>query len=212
MSKHTTTGNYIWVKTDNGWRKEHIAVWERFNGLLHEGCVVHHLDGDKQNNDISNLDMMTSQKHGSIHKGAMFIGLEWLHTCPYCHEVIYLNDLHDHVEIHLRQYVSKFVRNKLFTEMLGIGKWAIHTKVRYNPRTEYTTVEQWLSPPTKWNFALYNCTPEFGITLHVDCIITGAGCSILTGWRDRKPITTGERAKMYSKKNLGRKWPRKRMS
>jgi hypothetical protein len=205
--KFTSAENRVFVKTDDGWKREHVVVWERFNGPLHEGCCIHHLDGNPTNNDINNLDMMTLQRHTSIHQGNMLIGGVWLHECPYCHELLFLKDLSEHVSAHLRKYIGEFVSYKMLNQSLGIGKWTINTKIRYNTETDHLAVEQYLSPPTHYVASLFNCTPEYGITLHIDYVVVGTKTSILTGWRDRKPKTRGERALMYSKKRLGKtKW------
>lgn len=37
-------------------------VWERFNGPVPEGCVVYHIDGDKHNDDINNLEVITRKE------------------------------------------------------------------------------------------------------------------------------------------------------
>ena len=41
----------------------HRAVWEHFNGEIPKEYVVHHVDGDKSNNDISNLTLLTKAEH-----------------------------------------------------------------------------------------------------------------------------------------------------
>lgn len=52
----------------NGYVFEHILVWERYTGIQVEpGFVVHHLDGDKTNNEIDNLCLMTFGAHSSYH-------------------------------------------------------------------------------------------------------------------------------------------------
>ena len=45
----------------------HRYVWEQTNGKIPEGYHIHHIDGDKNNNDISNLMMLTSTEHLSYH-------------------------------------------------------------------------------------------------------------------------------------------------
>lgn len=48
--------------------REHIHVMqEHINRPLKKGEVVHHIDGNKSNNDISNLDLCTVQEHNSCH-------------------------------------------------------------------------------------------------------------------------------------------------
>jgi hypothetical protein len=45
----------------------HRYVWEHFNGEIPQGYHVHHKDGDKSNNDISNLEALSHQEHLNIH-------------------------------------------------------------------------------------------------------------------------------------------------
>ena len=45
----------------------HRVVWTYFNGEIPDGYVVHHIDGDRNNNDISNLTIMTSAEHRKLH-------------------------------------------------------------------------------------------------------------------------------------------------
>ncbi len=82
----TIANNYHkgFVITDSGYKKllrpnhtradgkgyvgEHTLIMESYiNRLLKNNEVVHHIDGDKLNNDISNLKLMTEQEHRSLH-------------------------------------------------------------------------------------------------------------------------------------------------
>jgi hypothetical protein len=48
--------------------REHIHVMqEHIDRPLKKGEVVHHIDGDKSNNNISNLDLCTVQGHNNCH-------------------------------------------------------------------------------------------------------------------------------------------------
>jgi hypothetical protein len=50
------------------WVRQHIIVVENHIGRkLLENEVVHHIDGDKLNNDIENLDICTISEHNSCH-------------------------------------------------------------------------------------------------------------------------------------------------
>lgn len=73
--KRTTAKGYIQVlqkghpRADpSGYVMEHIYVWETETGIkVPDGFVVHHLDGNKRNNDISNLCLMKNGAHSSYH-------------------------------------------------------------------------------------------------------------------------------------------------
>lgn len=46
----------------------HRVVVERAIGRKLESCeVIHHIDGDKTNNNLDNLQVMTAQEHSSLH-------------------------------------------------------------------------------------------------------------------------------------------------
>ena len=60
------TGYYIC--TSGNRKRLHIAVWEHEHGVaVPPGCVIHHLDWDKTNNDINNLICLTIQEHERLH-------------------------------------------------------------------------------------------------------------------------------------------------
>ena len=45
----------------------HKYVWEFYNGKIPKGYEVHHIDGNRANNDISNLQLLTSEEHKKLH-------------------------------------------------------------------------------------------------------------------------------------------------
>lgn len=45
----------------------HRAIWTYYYGEIPAGYDVHHIDGDKDNNDISNLTIMTKSDHLRLH-------------------------------------------------------------------------------------------------------------------------------------------------
>ena len=48
-------------------RRLHRAVWEYHNGEIPSGYHVHHMDGDRSNNDIANLTLIEGHEHLSEH-------------------------------------------------------------------------------------------------------------------------------------------------
>lgn len=50
-----------------GAKQLHRAVWEFYNGPVPDGCHIHHIDGDIDNNDISNLECISPTEHLSMH-------------------------------------------------------------------------------------------------------------------------------------------------
>ena len=53
----------IWLDGKN--RKVHVLEWEKHNGPKPAGHDIHHKDHDKQNNDISNLELHSIPEHTS---------------------------------------------------------------------------------------------------------------------------------------------------
>jgi len=45
----------------------HRYVWEYYNGEIPCGYVIHHIDADKTNNDISNLECLPNKDHSTMH-------------------------------------------------------------------------------------------------------------------------------------------------
>jgi HNH endonuclease len=57
---------------------EHRWLWEQANGPIPEGLILHHRDGNKVNNDLSNLELMSRGKHTRHHKR------KWVDGCKRC--------------------------------------------------------------------------------------------------------------------------------
>lgn len=58
---------YIKVENPDVWMPYHRFVWVQSNGVIPDGFVIHHLDGDTLNDDISNLVSMRSGDHTVLH-------------------------------------------------------------------------------------------------------------------------------------------------
>ena len=55
-------------KDSKGYVREHILVVEKEIGrFLNKGEVVHHIDGNKLNNNIENLKLMSDYEHRKLH-------------------------------------------------------------------------------------------------------------------------------------------------
>lgn len=56
------------TKTVNGRKVSyHRWVWEQAHGPIPPGMIVHHVDGDRRNNDLGNLRLMTHAEHARLH-------------------------------------------------------------------------------------------------------------------------------------------------
>lgn len=55
----------------------HRYVWEHHNGKIPQGFHIHHIDGDKANNAISNLELISASDHTREHaKTNLWVGSE----------------------------------------------------------------------------------------------------------------------------------------
>ena len=52
----------------------HRDVWEHYNGKIPDGYLIHHVDGDPGNNDISNLELVSISEHAKRHHWGIWDG------------------------------------------------------------------------------------------------------------------------------------------
>ena len=67
---------------------EHVYIWEREHGRrVPPGHDIHHIDGDKLNNKIDNLRLVTKLEHKRIHSGCELRDDGWWKPCGVCREL-----------------------------------------------------------------------------------------------------------------------------
>ena len=84
-------GDYLYAKVPDHPNRNrcnyvlmHRVVMENHLGrLLTKNEIVHHKDGNKFNNDISNLELMTNEEHSRMHNPKVGETMTTL-TCAYC--------------------------------------------------------------------------------------------------------------------------------
>ncbi|MFM9414394.1 HNH endonuclease signature motif containing protein [Peptococcus simiae] len=68
FTKDASTGYYLSSCKIGGERKRlHRYVWELEKGRIPKGYHIHHIDGDKNNNRIDNLQLLKGEEHASLH-------------------------------------------------------------------------------------------------------------------------------------------------
>jgi hypothetical protein len=61
----------IWDDGQKRYIKEHHKVWIEFYGKIPKGYIIHHKDGNKENNNINNLECMLKKEHDKLNKSLL---------------------------------------------------------------------------------------------------------------------------------------------
>jgi hypothetical protein len=85
-------------------KREHRVIIERHLGRpLLADEVVHHKDGDKTNNELSNLEVMTPSAHSILHRKERSYTAEWKAQKSAEMKALYAVGLHPFCAIHKRR-------------------------------------------------------------------------------------------------------------
>lgn len=78
------------ASSTSGYVYKHRLVMEKALGRYLSGTeIVHHIDGDKYNNNLSNLMLLSSRTdHIRIHAGWKKIGEKWFKRCSRCKKLL----------------------------------------------------------------------------------------------------------------------------
>lgn len=72
--------------------KLHVLVWERANGSKPKGYEIHHIDHDKGNFCLENLELLSHSEHQRVHAGWLKTDGTWSHKpCTKCNQVLSLS-------------------------------------------------------------------------------------------------------------------------
>lgn len=67
LKKNQRASGRWWAKTDEGWMLLARAVWIIANGPIPKGYVIHHVDENRANDTLQNLQALTRTEHFKIH-------------------------------------------------------------------------------------------------------------------------------------------------
>lgn len=57
-----------WISVDYPRIRAHAWVWKNINGIPPKGHHIHHIDGNKSNNSIENLQCLSVKDHVAVHR------------------------------------------------------------------------------------------------------------------------------------------------
>jgi len=94
IDKIVTSGKYKYAiipehpnKNENNYVLLHRVIMENSIGrLLNENEVVHHIDNNGLNNELSNLQLMSKEKHNKLHRDEKY-SLYFKICCPNCNNI-----------------------------------------------------------------------------------------------------------------------------
>lgn len=66
---NSATNYYIVHDKEKKGKMLHRAIWERYSGeKIPKGYIIHHIDGNRLNNEFSNLMCVSPKEHSKLHK------------------------------------------------------------------------------------------------------------------------------------------------
>ena len=63
-----TSNGYKTIKKSGYTKLEHRAVWEEYHGKIPKDHFIHHINGNKLDNRIENLECLSRIEHGKTHR------------------------------------------------------------------------------------------------------------------------------------------------
>ena len=79
-----STGYVFVIQDDGSLLAEHRLVWEAAHGPMLDGHQIHHINHDRTDNRLENLECVDPQTHKRLHAGHRWIDGAWVKTCTGC--------------------------------------------------------------------------------------------------------------------------------
>lgn len=91
-----TPSGYIRIKVNGKLHMQHRYVWVKRHGEIPKGHEIHHRNGDKQDNRLCNLKLVTRFEHRRMHEGWHYANRKWYKKCKDCMRVKQVNSSNWH--------------------------------------------------------------------------------------------------------------------
>jgi len=65
--RNITQKGYVRIRKFGGYVLEHRYVWEQANGEIPPGYQIHHINHNKQDNRLENLQLLSNSEHQKLH-------------------------------------------------------------------------------------------------------------------------------------------------
>lgn len=147
----------------------HRYMWEKHHGKIPKGFEVHHIDENKDNNEINNLELLTKDKHLAWHSENVPVAVR-------------LKQL-DNLEIAREKSVDwhKSEKGKLWHSEMAKSSWKKRTPIKY--KCEYCGEDFESLKNNNTKFCSPTCRNTFRVKSGVDdeirsCIVCGDKFSI----------------------------------
>lgn len=155
-----------------GYVKEHIRVWMDINGDIPDDYCIHHINRDKLDNRIENLELMLHGDHSRLHntgneysrKYSDRTVLEWVEMHRY--------DKLSYIEISKKMGVNRntiSINIRKFEEKFPLPEWASHQIYRESGLLENICREHFTGHPHENWLALNDADGSKGFSIHGCC-------------------------------------------
>jgi predicted RNA-binding Zn-ribbon protein involved in translation (DUF1610 family) len=136
--------NYPGKLYRNKYCSKHVLVfWQAYGILPKKDEVIHHKDGNKYNNDISNLELMKRKDHVRLHKSKIGSKLVEL-KCPGCGKIF--------VRRKGQSFLQKRTKYTCCSKKC-IGIVTSLSTTEFNKRVSQNFIREFVDDKTKYNLA-----------------------------------------------------------